>query len=464
MSKRRKIYLVCLTPLLLTLPACIKNPSLSTTSSQPRTLRWATSTPPENRDWTECATERCFRHAALTMEGLTRFDVQSPLPRTVAALAADVRQVSEREWVVDLRRGLKWTDGKDLHPRDFVESWKRVLTHCRKIPASRLLFPILNAEAFCRRKVPFSQVGLDIRSPLQFVIRLARPAPFLARALAHPVTWPRRTDTNETVPTLGPFVADTEDPRTYRANPQYYAGPPGMESIVFLNSPSMEERIGLYREHSADVVEDIDDTTAARLGTDPDLQWVGNGTRVYLLLSPTRPIQSVTARRALIAAIDRKEISGLLRLPLLPVYSLNRELELEPSTPTSPPASSKALNEKSDTQPSLTWEKSSHLELVANALRAQWAKTSGSSVDLRSGTGGALRLVTWSESWFEPELPPFVPSRLPSWEKTQEKWVDQDPRVCPLFERAKGLLKSPRLRSLTPHPVGGWNFASLLWG
>jgi ABC-type oligopeptide transport system substrate-binding subunit len=397
------------------------------------------------------------------MEGLTRFDLQGPVPRAVAALAADLRQTNEREWVVDLRKGIKWTDGKELHPRDFIDSWKRVLTHCRKVPDARLLFPIVGAEDFCRRKLPFSKVGLDIRSPTQFAIRLSHPVPFLSHTLAHPVTWPRRTEsTKEAVPTLGAFRVDEQDPLTYHSNPTYYGSAPGMDSIVFLNAPSVEERIGLYREHSADVVEDLDDTTAVRLGTDPDLFWVGTGPRIYLLLDSTRPIQAAGARRALAAAIDREEIPKLLRLPLLPIRSLNRELVEESALPANP--SLKSFLEKSEARLTLTWEKHSHLENLASALRAQWAKTGGLAVDVHTGSNGQLHLVVWNESWFEPELPPFIANRTLPWEKVQKQWLENDPRVCPLFERAKALLKSPGLRAVQPYPVGGWNFAALQWG
>ena len=425
MKSQQKILLVALTLLLLTLGGCIKKSSTTQNISEESTLRWATSLTPENRDWTRCSTPGCFRHASLVMEGLTRVDPQATGDKTALALAADIKKQNDREYRIEIRKGVRWSDGRELTARDFVTPWKK-----NPLP----------------RKTHFEKGGMKILSALVFSVRLTQNNPYFMRLLAHPALWPRRYDSKET-PTLGPFIVDSSLPCYYRKNPSYYGTPAKFDAIQFLISSSIEERIGLYREHSVDVVEDIPTSIAARLSGDPDLIAVAGDSRIYLQVDPSqKPFQSSSVRQAFLKSLQTEETLRLLKTPLLPIQASAGDptvlVKALPLSTRSPPIE-------------LTWSPAD-LEPIARNLQAQWAKNLKIEVALLPKTEkkAQLALREWQDDWFAPILPPF----------SAPQHVDEDNLILPLFQRAKMLLKNPRIGHLLPSPIGGWFFSSFQFG
>lgn len=411
------------------------------------------------------------------MEGLFRFNPDGGALAVSPRLAATYEFESDRELHIELRNDVRWNDGRELRARDFIDSWKRVLSRCRSISQAERLFSIQGAEAYCRKKIPFAKVGIESPSPTRLILHLHRPSPFFPRALAHPVTWPRRLDSaNPVAMGLGPYVAETGG-RGFHRNPTYVFTPPSIDRIEFMAVVSASERIGLYQEKAVDVVDDLGADLAERLGPDPQLLPVPSGERIYLLLDPNqKPLQSPLLRRAFARAFDKSETVQLVKRPLFSLNALSRELA--PAETRFDAGEARHALPFDVPKISLSWRESADLGWLAESLQAQWNKNLGVEVELlpnRLNEGTApLRLQSWWEDWFEPSLPPFVslPSSafpdvtgaLRSWAKIQRQWQEQENLVLPLFERGRALLKSPDLLPLRVSPVGEWDFGALGWG
>lgn len=411
------------------------------------------------------------------MEGLFRHAPEIGGLAVAPRLAATFEFKSERELHIELRGDVRWNDGRELLARDFVDSWKRVLSRCRSISQAERLFSIRGAEAYCRKKIPFAKVGIESPSPTRLVLHLSHPSPFFPRTLAHPVTWPRRLDTaNPTALGLGPYVTG-DGGRSFLRNPRYAFSSPRIDRIEFLAVPSAPERIGLYREKAVDIVDDLSADFVERLGPDPELVSVASDDRIYLLLDPNqKPLQSPVLRRAFARSFDKSETVQLVKRPLFSLDGLTREL---PSTETRFEPSEKNRILPSDVSKiGLSWRENADLGWLAESLQAQWNKNLGVDIELlpnRLNEGTApLRLQSWREDWFNPSLPPFVSlpahafpdiaGAVRSWTKIQRQWQEQETLVLPLFERGRALLKTPELLPLRASPVGDWDFSSLTWG
>lgn len=382
------------------------------------------------------------------MDGLTRVQGGAESPKVVNALAARITVRLDRHFEIELRSDVTWTDGRPLEAAHFVGSWKRILERCRKYPQARLLFAIDGAEAFCRKEIPFEKVGIQSPTPSTLRIRLSSPSPFFLHALAHPVTWPRRLDSGiDTTLTLGPFRADPAEPGLYRKNPHYYAKSPGLDGIRFLAVASVQERIGMFRERSVEVVEEIPNSLVGLLQSDLDRVAVPDGTRAYLLVDPRqKPVHALSIRRAFLRNVRRDELLATVKYPLLPLSSWNGEVE-KWELPSSEPETLRLPLVGERLQIATGPEE--ELRTVASALAAQWAESLGVHVEVapdKPRTSSPFRLVHWKEDWFEPSVPSFVPAL-----------------ALPLYERAKVILKSPGITTPVPNPVGGWSFSLLRW-
>lgn len=123
-------------------------------------------------------------------EGLTDLD-----PATLAPVPG----VAERwetstdglVWTFHLSASARWSDGRPLFARDFVASWRRLLSPSLASDYANLLYCVVGAESFHReRTADFGQVGVRARDDLILELRLAHPTPELPALLALPPLFP----------------------------------------------------------------------------------------------------------------------------------------------------------------------------------------------------------------------------------------------------------------------------------
>ena len=122
-------------------------------------------------------------------EGLTTFDSRGePGPG-----AAESWTVSEdgKVYTFKIRPDAKWSDGRPLTARDFVESWKRTLSPETAASYNYQLFYLRNAQAFSEGKITdFSQVGVKALDERTLEVTLENPTPFFLDLCATPPLQP----------------------------------------------------------------------------------------------------------------------------------------------------------------------------------------------------------------------------------------------------------------------------------
>jgi oligopeptide transport system substrate-binding protein len=265
-------------------------------------------------------------------EGLTVLDERSsqPLPGAAERWQASADGLT---WTFHLRPGLQWSNGDPLTARDFVYSFRRILTPALGATYAYMLWPIDQAEAFNRGDLTdFNAVGVQAPDDLTLVIRLAQPTPYLAALATHATWFPVHQASLErwgdggrrgsawTRPgnlvgngsfTLAEWVPNAR--LVVAKNPRYWdAANTQLERVVFLPIESAEVEERAFRTGQLHItfatppskIPALQQRDPSPLRIDPLLNtW-------YLNFNTARPpLDQPRVRRALALAIDREAIS-----------------------------------------------------------------------------------------------------------------------------------------------------------
>ncbi|MBI3877613.1 MAG: peptide ABC transporter substrate-binding protein [Verrucomicrobia bacterium] len=99
-----------------------------------------------------------------------------------------------------LRKNAKWSNGAPVTAKDFLESYKRILTPSLASQYAYMHFVVKNAEAYATGKLKdFSQVGYKAADDFTFQITLEAPTPYLLSLMCHTSWFPVH------VPTVAKF-------------------------------------------------------------------------------------------------------------------------------------------------------------------------------------------------------------------------------------------------------------------
>lgn len=92
----------------------------------------------------------------------------------------------EKTYTFHLRRDARWSNGEPVTARDFIDSYRRVLSPAMASDVAYMLYPVANAEAFNTGKITdFSQVGFRQVDDWTLEITLASPTPYFLSLLSH---------------------------------------------------------------------------------------------------------------------------------------------------------------------------------------------------------------------------------------------------------------------------------------
>lgn len=162
-----------------------------------------------------------FRILKMISSGLVHLDTDN---NVAMDLAKSIEKTSPTTYVVELRPGLKFSDGSRITSRSFVDSWNFIVATDE-----------LNAEFFqpiagFAEKTP-SMRGLTVTSDTRFTIELSQPTPDFLMQLSHPVfaAQPASALSADQKFTLtpvssGPYVVETwvrNQSLKLRVNPEY---------------------------------------------------------------------------------------------------------------------------------------------------------------------------------------------------------------------------------------------------
>jgi len=253
--------------------------------------------------------------------GLTALDARS----RVIPGAAESWTVSPDglTYTFRLRPGLKWSDGSALSSEDFVWSARRLVTPSTAARFASFFYPVRNARAIVRGKLPPEQLGVEAPDPRTVVYRLESPAAYFLENLASNVGAPvprrqvekfgRQWTRPGQMLTSGPFRLAEVVPQSYIAlekNPYFYdAASVKLDRVVYYPTQNAETSLRRYLAGELDLVFNFPGDKLRELQADrPKEVKVSPSLSVnYLVMNLTRPpFNDARVRRALSLALDRE--------------------------------------------------------------------------------------------------------------------------------------------------------------
>ncbi len=322
----------------------------TSTETPQKTFSFRLTGEPETLDWNRAHTPIETYLLLNLMEGLVRYDENFK----IAPALAEGYQVSKdgKTYTFKLRKNSKWSDGEPLTSKDFIFSWKRLLTPETTASYAYLLFDIDGAQEFYQKKISdFSKVGVSAPDAHTLVVRLAKPIAHWIHIPTFWVTFPMREDVVTKygkewekpgkMVSAGPFVLfsrTTDQNIVLRRNP-YYQPPEGSlgeaaAKSSSISSPSNVDEVvariikdestamSLYEAGRLDLLTDLSATDLKRLQGNSELQTFSYLKVVYLGLVVNQGLaKNVHVRRAIAQAIDKTKFALILNGGQVPASS-----------------------------------------------------------------------------------------------------------------------------------------------
>ncbi len=296
---------------------------LSPTLGAGKTFSFRIRGEPETLDWNRAHSPVEAALLMNLMEGLVAVDNQL---QVVPALA-ESWQISkdQKTYTFRLRPGVRWSDGVELKAKDFVYSWRRLLSPMTAASYSYFLFDIEGAQAFHEGKFQsFSQVGVKALDDYVLEVRLARPVAHWITIPAFWVTFPMRQDVVEEygagweapghMVNLGPFSLVTHEfgsKLVLKANPNYYRSHGNLERVLVQIIPDDAEAIALFEAGKLDFLTDISGADLNKIRKKPEYKVFSHLKTAYLGFVVDRyPISNLKLRKAIAMSLDRSQLFG----------------------------------------------------------------------------------------------------------------------------------------------------------
>ncbi|MRI31475.1 oligopeptide ABC transporter substrate-binding protein OppA [Endozoicomonas sp. OPT23] len=244
-------------------------------------------------------------------------------------------------WTFNIRKGLKWSDGKALNAHDFVYSFRRLANPETASPYAWYLasMSIKNANSITKGITPPSELGIRAQSDHQLVLELSQPTPYLLPMLTHRSVKPVPRHATErhgknwvmanNIVVNGPFILSKRVIREFltldRNNNYWNNNKTVLTQVTFLPIESETAALLRYKANEVDIVSGIPASHYKSLANKVPDQLKSTPTlSTYYLTFNTRkpPLNNKKVRKALAFAINREKIaSSILGLGQKPAYT-----------------------------------------------------------------------------------------------------------------------------------------------
>ncbi|MCB0341816.1 MAG: peptide ABC transporter substrate-binding protein [Pseudobdellovibrionaceae bacterium] len=322
----------------LTLLSCTKRKDkLPHDLKYEETLRVNLSAEPPTLDWNRAADVQSGLIIENLMEGLMDYDFSDPDLSVKGALAEKWEFVGDTSrWRFHLRKGVKWSDGQDFVAQHVVDGWERLLNPATASEYSYFLYGLKNGRAYNEGKITdFSQVGVKIVNPHQIDVELDGPQSYFPYLLTHTSTYPLRKDIVEkggdawtepkNIVTLGPYLLkiwEHDSLVILEANPTYYGQKPFVKNVLARIVKDQFTAKNLFDAKKLDALMDLPSVELASLKKRKEYRETGILGTYYLGFNANKaPLDNLSVRKALIQAIDRKQITDMLGGGQVPLSS-----------------------------------------------------------------------------------------------------------------------------------------------
>jgi len=306
------------------------------TEAGPSVLRRGNGGDPQTLDPARAEDVHSFNVLADLYEGLVALDAGGNIIAGVAQaweLSADGLVYTFR-----LRGDARWSDGSPVIASDFVAGMRRSLAPATGSGYSFMLYPIRNAEAITRGKLPVTSLGVVAQDDRTLIIELQAPAPYFYSVLTMPIAYPLADATDDIDARFsdperfignGPFLLDAWHPGSHirlRKNPTYReADTVALDEVVYLAISEPATELNMYRAGELDITFTVPGSQLGRLREThaAELHIVPNLTLYYLAFDMSEaPLDNAALRKALSMAIDRDTIVQVTGRGEQPAYGL----------------------------------------------------------------------------------------------------------------------------------------------
>lgn len=215
--------------------------------------------------------------------------------------------------VIHLRHGVKWSDGAPLTAADWLFTYHAVLNPANNTKTNYGWDTIASANA---------------PDPYTIVIHLKRPTvealeiltmggdayPPLPAHLLAKLPNINKAPFNEMPISSGPFILtrwDHGNSLTFKANPLYFRGPPGLQEIIYKVIPDPNTLIDQLRTHQIDLYPDVNDAVVPELASIPGIRVTHRLVAwwQHLSINMHQPqLSDVRVRTAIAEGVDWKRI------------------------------------------------------------------------------------------------------------------------------------------------------------
>ncbi len=217
---------------------------------------------------------------------------------------------SATEWTFKLREGVKFHDGSDFDSGDVVDLLKRIKDPEVDSPVASVLAIMESVEA-----VDPSTVRISLSAP-------HADFPMLIMDYRIRMTPEGSGDTiGQTGIGTGPFILETlypEGTTVLKANPDYWEGPPGIETVEIISIPDVQARVQALLSGQIDMLRHISEKEKVLFENSPKfkLQHVATGDwRAIVFRTDIEPFTDARVRKALRIATDRQAMLDLVLGP-----------------------------------------------------------------------------------------------------------------------------------------------------
>lgn len=280
---------------------------------------------PATFDWHQASTAVETPLMMNLMEGLTEVDKNlKPVP----CLAEKIEiSKDQKVYTFTLRKNVKWSDGVVLKAQDFVEGWKRLLDPATAAPYAYLLYDLVGAEDFAKKKdTDFSKVGVTAKGDSTLVVTLKQPVAYFQYLTGFWPLFPFRKDVFDkfgaqwTAPgklvTIGAYMLESyqkQNKIVMKSNPYYWRKTGNITEAVAQIIKDSSTAMNVFRSGGIQMMQDFspDDLKMAR--PMPEYKTFPYLKTYYLAFRVKGSIaENLNFRQAVAHAIDRNYLLSIL--------------------------------------------------------------------------------------------------------------------------------------------------------
>jgi oligopeptide transport system substrate-binding protein len=285
-------------------------------------------TEPPSLDWHKATDTTSHEVTMNIMDGLAEFDYADPNLKAIPALASKWESdKAAKKWTIDLKQGVKWTDGVEFEAQHVIDAWERLLNPHTASEYAYFLFGIKNAQAYNEGKIKdFSQVGVKADGKYKVIVELHTPMSFFPSLLVHHSTHPMRVDVVAkhgdawTKPgnlvSLGAYKLkawEHDEAILLERNDEYYGEKAKVKYVLGRMITEQSSAVNAFDAGEIDLIPELPSNDISILKNRDEFMSQSNLALFYFGFNTKQPpLDDVNFRRAVAQAIDKTEVVKIL--------------------------------------------------------------------------------------------------------------------------------------------------------